>query len=361
MEVAGAYDWEEEVKKFEETKAGVKGLVDSGITEIPKFFIHPPERRSSNTKANGSQLQVPIIDLQGINGGRRAEIVDEIRRASETWGYFQMVNHGVPEDVMEALLEATRRVHEQLPVEDKVALYSADGRQKVRFYTINGNFRQFDTASWRDSFACNFTDDSLDPEAIPSICRKEVGDYVKCLATLRETLAELISEALGLSSDYLAKIKCMKSQYLTCLYYPACPEPHLAFGTGQHSDSTFLTLLVQDSLGGLQVLHQNQWVDVPPVRGALVANIGDLMQLITNDKFKSTTHRVLARPTGTRVSAACFFYASAKNTFKPFGPIKELTSDESPPIYRQVLPLEYAGYYQSNVRSGTSALPHFKL
>lgn len=85
------------------------------------------------------------------------------------------------------------------------------------------------------------------------------------------------------------------------------------------------------------------------------------MQLITNDKFKSATHRVLARSTGTRVSVACFFYQSAKNTFKPFGPIKELTSDMKPPIYQEVLPLEYADYYQSNVRSGTSALPHFKL
>lgn len=111
--------------------------------------------------------------------------------------------------------------------------------------------------------------------------RKEVEQYVKCLSTLRETLSELISEALGLSSDYLAQIECMKSQYLTCLYYPACPEPDLTFGSGQHSDSTFLTVLVQDSLGGLQVLHKNHWVDVPPIRGALIVNIGDLMQVLT--------------------------------------------------------------------------------
>lgn len=91
-------------------------------------------------------------------------------------------------------------------------------------------------------------------------------------------MAELLSEALGLSSDHLSSIECMKSEALACLYYPICPEPEKTLGTDKHSDTTFLTLLMQDTIGGLQILHDDQWVDVPPVRGALIANIGDLMQ-----------------------------------------------------------------------------------
>lgn len=104
-------------------------------------------------------------------------------------------------------------------------------------------------------------------------------DYVQSIIKLRETLSELLSEALGLSSDYLSRIECMKSEFLTWLYYPTCPEPGLTFGAPQHSDPTFLTILLQDTIGGLQFLHQDHWVDVPPIPGSLIAHIGDLMQV----------------------------------------------------------------------------------
>lgn len=85
------------------------------------------------------------------------------------------------------------------------------------------------------------------------------------------------------------------------------------------------------------------------------------MQVISNDKFKSVEHRVLARADETRVSAACFLYPSAQNIQKPFGPIKELISDTNPCIYKEVFPLEYATFYQTKPLDGSSALSHYKL
>ncbi|KAK2970147.1 hypothetical protein RJ640_019615 [Escallonia rubra] len=320
----GHYEWAKEVKAFDETKAGVKGLVDAGVVKLPKLFIHRPETLNHpsppcNDTISAVLFELPTIDFTGLErggvGARRREVVDEIRKASEEWGFVRIVNHGVPLSVMDAMLDGIRRFHEQ-PQEAKTHLYSSDSTRSVRFNS-NVSLGDLDPACWRDLLTCVFRDDTLDPQAIPAVCRKEVQEYAKCMIELRETMTELLSEALGLGRDYLSLMECMKSEALACLYYPVCPEPELTYGTAKHSDTTFLTLLMQDSIGGLQIVHQNQWTDVPPVRGAAAS--------------------------------------------QPFAPIKEIVSDKNPAVYRDFLCAEYFEAYKKKGEHIPSALPHFRI
>ena len=165
------YDRAKELKSFDDSKVGVKGLVDAGAIKVPKIFIRPPDELSHESKSSHKDLQVPVIDLSGIGrSDRRKEIVHEIRTASEKWGFFQVVNHGIPPSVLGGMINGIRAFHEQ-DSEVKKALYSRDPMRSVR-YDSNHDLYQARVASWRDTLNISIKgSDHSYPDEIPSVCR----------------------------------------------------------------------------------------------------------------------------------------------------------------------------------------------
>ncbi|KAJ0244921.1 1-aminocyclopropane-1-carboxylate oxidase 1 [Hirschfeldia incana] len=359
-----ALDRSTQLKAFDETKTGVKGLVEAGVSEIPAIFRAPPatiKTPKPPSSSSPSQFTIPTIDLQGgsTDSISRRDLVEKIGDAAERWGFFQVINHGISLDVMERMKEGVREFHEQDP-EVRKRFYSRDPSSKMVYHS-NFDLYSSPAANWRDTLGCYTAPDPPSPEDLPAVCGEVMIEYSKEVMKVGKLLFELLSEALGLNTNHLKDMDCANSLLLLGNYYPPCPQPDLTLGLTKHSDNSFLTVLLQDHIGGLQVFHDQYWVDVPSVPGALVVNAGDLLQLITNGKFISVEHRVLANVVGPRISVACFFSTYLMANPRVYGPIKELLSEQNPPIYRDTTITEYSKFYRSKGFDGTSGLLYLKI
>ncbi|CAM8918204.1 unnamed protein product [Rhodiola kirilowii] len=357
-----------ELKAFDDTKAGVKGLVDAGVKKLPNIFIHQQDNEDKNTVTDSpgevDSRAIPTINLHGFSADPVAQssIVGKIREACETWGFFQAVNHGIPVNVLDEMMDGMKRFHE-LDNEVKKQMYTRDPSRKVKFVSSFDLF-QTPTASWRDTFACDMAPVPPDAQLVPEICRDIVFKFSEHIMEFTTKIMELISEGLGLNPDHLKYHNCSQSLLVMGHYYPACPEPELAMGTLTHRDSGVLAVVLQDQISGLQVEYENRWFDITPVPGALIVNIGDLLQLMSNGKLKSVNHRVVSKRIGPRISVACLLRsegATIGNVPRVFGPFQELISEDCQPVYRNITLTEYHAKKYSKGLNGSSVLDHFKL
>ena len=162
------YDRASELKAFDESKTGVKGLVDAGVSKVPRMFIQPPD----NLRTYTTQFNFPVVDLQGMDNDpiRRNKIVDMVKDASETWGFFNVVNHGIPVSVLEEMMEGVLRFYEQ-DTEVKKQFYTRDASRKKMVYNSNFDLYTAPAANWMDTFYCLMAPHPPNPEELPASCR----------------------------------------------------------------------------------------------------------------------------------------------------------------------------------------------
>ncbi|KAL6861705.1 hypothetical protein ACP4OV_017405 [Aristida adscensionis] len=347
------------LRAFDESRTGVRGLVESGVSSVPALFLHPDPYASAPLAPPA--VAIPLVDLSLPAPLAAAAAAEAARR----WGFFHLVNHGVPEDHPARALAAVRAFNE-LPPADRAAHYGRAVAGGVS-YSSNVDLFRSPAASWRDTIQIGFGPQRTDPARIPAVCRKPLLEWEAHATAVARALLGLLSEGLGLAPAALEEASCLEGKVMVCHYYPVCPEPERTMGLVPHTDPGVLTVLAQDAVGGLQVKHTDEegksyWVDVKPVPGALVINVGDLLQIMSNDKYTSVEHRVIMNTCEeARVSIGIFFNPGKRGDDVFYGPLPELLSSENPAKYRNFTMSEFFGTFFKRDLASKALIEHFKL
>ncbi|KAI3680569.1 hypothetical protein L6452_35342 [Arctium lappa] len=287
------------------------------------------------------EFELPLIDLSRLNRGgfESEECKREIAEASQEWGFFQVVNHGVSLE----LLERTR--HEQVKAFKKPFREKANGGHRDLNFPA-GSYRWGTPSAtclrqlaWSEAFHVPLTEIYTAGGATGlSMTTKQ---YATIVSNLAEKLAEILAEKLGKTSDFFKK-NCVPSMcYIRMSRYPACPISPQVFGLMPHTDSDFLTILHQDQIGGLQLQKNGKWIDVHPNQETLLVIIGDLFQAWSNGAYKSLEHRVVANKQFERFSTAYFLCPSSETVIESCGETS---------IYRRFSFLEFRQQVQDDVK-----------
>ncbi|KAL2540313.1 2-oxoglutarate (2OG) and Fe(II)-dependent oxygenase superfamily protein [Abeliophyllum distichum] len=315
-------------------------VISNGIkySTLPTSYVRPAMERPKLSEVPDWET-VPVIDL-----GCEDEtfIIQQLGDACRNYGFFQVINHGVSEEIMEKMLKVADEFF-HLPMEEKMKLYSEDPFKTMRLST-SSNVKKETVHNWRDYLRLHcYPLDKYASEwpSNPSTFKEIVSKYCIQIRNLGLRLEQAISESLGLEKDCIKNILGQQGQHMAINYYPACPEPELTYGLPAHADPNALTILLQDTqVAGLQVLKDGKWIGVKPLSNALVINIGDQLQALSNGKYKSVWHRAVVNADKARISVASFLCPC--NDAVISAP-KELTIDGSPANYRDYT---YAEYYK---------------
>ncbi|KAL4562391.1 hypothetical protein LXL04_034593 [Taraxacum kok-saghyz] len=335
---------------------GVKGLSELNIKTLPELFIQPVEKRLDMSKVV-PHVSIPLIDMSSLDDH---SIRESICDAAEKWGFFQIVNHGVPLHIIKNVKDATHKFFMLPPNEKKKYLFKNSPTKNIRLVTsfIPEVDKVFE---WKDYLSCLYVSDDEAMSIWPSVCRDQVLEYMKSCEPIIKRLLEVLINKLDISKlDDTNQPIFMGSMRINLNYYPVCPNPELTIGVGGHSDVSTLTMLLQDETGGLYVrkLDSDNWIHVPPIEGSLIVNIGDALQIMSNGRYKSIEHCVVANGNQNRISVPIFVNPRPGDVI---GPMPQVISRGEKVFYKQVLYSDYVKHFYRKSHNGKDTIDFAKV
>ncbi len=297
--------------------------MESPTTDLDKFPVSNDKRTLGD---------VPVIDItelaHPLNQKQYQICVQSIAQACKDWGFFQIVNHGIQDTLLEKVWSQTRQFFHQ-PEDFKSSLL----RTRENPWGYYNNELTKNQRDKKEVF--DYTTPGIDPIYHASNrwpdtqddFRETMIQYLEACTRVSLDLLKAFCSGLGLPPEFLhPHFAHNHTGFIRLNYYPvkdpleASSVDHLEvadLGVHHHTDAGALTLLLQDEVGGLQVFREGQWHNISPVAGAIVVNTGDMMQIWSNDTYQAAIHRVLAMQSRDRYSVPFFFNPSSSCIIEP--------------------------------------------
>lgn len=305
--------------------------------------------------------EIPILDLSEFLAGKPGAldaIAKELQFAAENVGFFFIRGHGVPQDLVDATFEASRRFHD-LPEDRKLALKANEhnigymghgasisrasqvyeGERKVNL--VAAYFLKRDLPDDHPDIINNkrFRGANQWPEGLDGF-RDTANAYMGALEKLAVSMLPIYARALDLPADFFAEAFSEPQFTLRLSHYPPAQAEDNQFGLAPHTDSSFLTLLAQNKVEGLQVgKPDGGWIDAPALPGTFLVNSGDMLRRWSNDRILSTPHRAIASAPGHDRYAIPFFFDAHADYLQECLPTCQ--DEDNPPRYE---PTTYTDY-----------------
>jgi isopenicillin N synthase-like dioxygenase len=291
---------------------------------------------------------IPIIDFDDLH---RASTRQRLDRACHQWGFFHLTGDTIDSE-LKARMHAQMHKFFALSLAQKLAIErTADNPWGFYDRELTKNVHD-----WKEIFDVgpDMPTDGLQgaqpqwPEetglAQLQNFRRTLLEFSAACERVALRLLQAISENLGMPAQHLNNLfDVAHTSFLRLNYYPPCAYPapadspstpsHGHLGINRHTDSGALTLLLQDMQPGLQVLHDDRWHLIQPHMDALVVNIGDIVQVWSNDRYCAPVHRVLANVSAPRYSAPYFYNPSYATVYAPLAGVCDATH---PPRYKPI-------------------------
>ncbi|KAJ6683578.1 hypothetical protein OIU85_007282 [Salix viminalis] len=297
----------------------IKTLAESpGLTSIPATHAFTPDLHGQVTSV--PEGSIPVIDYSLLISGtpvQRSEIVHELGRACQDWGFFMVINHGVPQKLLSSILDGCRGFFD-LEEEEKQEFKGNHVLDPIRSET-SFNVSVEKAFYWRD-FLKVFVHPVLYSPTKPA------------------GLSEI-------SLEYSQRVR----------------EPELAMGMPPHSDHGLLTLLIQNGIGGLQIQHKGKWFNVGTHSNSFLVNTGDHLEILSNGRYKSVLHRAMVNSKGTRMSIAMAHGPSLHSVVSPAPELLVSSEGDEPAAYIGMKYKDYLELQQSNKLDGKSCLDRVRI
>ncbi|KAI7743140.1 hypothetical protein M8C21_010038 [Ambrosia artemisiifolia] len=312
----------------------VQELAKQPITKIPHRYVHHDDHHPA---PDDDQLpSVPVIDLHSLlaQASDSCSELNKLHTASRDWGFFQVINHGISESLLEDFKREVLNMF-KLPMEDKLKLWQVeDNHEGFGQLFVVSKEQKLD---WSDMFYITTLPHNIRQsqlfQKLPLILREKLEAYSMEMKRVAMAILGQMGKALGMDIEEMSELFQDGFQSVRMNYYPPCPQPDMALGFSPHSDADALTILYQlNDTAGLQIRKDGKWVTVKPQPGALVVNVGDVMEIVTNGVYKSVEHRAIVNSNNERMSVATF-YSSSMGT--ELGPARSLVAQHGVTKFRR--------------------------